>query len=142
MTENDAADEALKGFSNAEMGALAHLYRGEVYRSTLWRTRLDQTTKFRTGAPYTWAVVEHKHVFGLTVKAELGNLLGRSENFTRAAYGTLLGQPGDLDPPFIRGRRNGPLGYVEDRSRERLAGSGPATHTGARGRAGHRLSRR
>jgi len=80
--------------------------------------RLDQTTRFRTGAPYTWAFVEHKDIFGLTVKAELGNLLGRSENFTRTAYGTLLGQPGDLDPPFIRGRRNGPLGFTEDRSRE------------------------
>lgn len=80
--------------------------------------RLDQTTKFRTGAPYVWAFVEHKDVFGLTVKAELGNLLGRSENFTRAAYGTILGQPGDLDPPFVRGRRNGPLGFVEDRSRQ------------------------
>lgn len=36
-------------FDAAEMGALAHLYRGEVYRSTIWRTRLDQTTN--------WAVV-------------------------------------------------------------------------------------
>src|SRR5882724_12738054 len=36
-------------FSSAEMGALAHLYRGEVYRSTIWRTRLDNTTN--------WAVV-------------------------------------------------------------------------------------
>ena len=36
-------------FSTAELGALAHLYRGEVYRSTTWRTRLDQTTN--------WAVV-------------------------------------------------------------------------------------
>lgn len=85
------------------------------YSTTL---RLDQTTRFRTGAPYTWAFVEHKNILGLTVRAELGNLLGRSENFTRAAYGTLLGQPGDLDPPFIRGRRNGPLGFVEDRSRQ------------------------
>jgi uncharacterized membrane protein len=33
-------------FSAAELGALAHLYRGEVYRSTLWRTRLDQTTNW------------------------------------------------------------------------------------------------
>jgi uncharacterized membrane protein len=33
----------------AEIGALAHLYRGEVYRSTVWRTRLDSTTN--------WAVV-------------------------------------------------------------------------------------
>lgn len=36
-------------FGAAEMGALAHLYRGEVYRSTVWRTRLDHTTN--------WAVV-------------------------------------------------------------------------------------
>src|SRR5260370_27149388 len=36
-------------FDSAEMGAIAHLYRGEVYRSTVWRTRLDHTTN--------WAVV-------------------------------------------------------------------------------------
>jgi uncharacterized membrane protein len=36
-------------FSAAEIGALAHLYRGEVYRSTIWRKRLDSTTN--------WAVV-------------------------------------------------------------------------------------
>jgi len=33
-------------FDNAELGALAHLYRGEVYRSTIWRTRLDNTTNW------------------------------------------------------------------------------------------------
>lgn len=33
-------------FSSAEIGALAHLYRGEVYRSTVWRTRLDTTTNW------------------------------------------------------------------------------------------------
>lgn len=33
-------------FSNPEIGALAHLYRGEVYRSTIWRTRLDATTNW------------------------------------------------------------------------------------------------
>lgn len=36
-------------FSAAEIGAIAHLYRGEVYRSTIWRTRLDTSTN--------WAVV-------------------------------------------------------------------------------------
>ena len=36
-------------FDSAEMGAIAHLYRGEVYRSTIWRTRLDNTTN--------WAIV-------------------------------------------------------------------------------------
>src|SRR5271167_2158483 len=33
-------------FTAAEIGALAHLYRGEVYRSTVWRTRLDNTTNW------------------------------------------------------------------------------------------------
>lgn len=33
-------------FTAAEIGALAHLYRGEVYRSALWRTRLDTTTNW------------------------------------------------------------------------------------------------
>ena len=36
-------------FPAAEIGAIAHLYRGEVYRSTVWRTRLDNSTN--------WAVV-------------------------------------------------------------------------------------
>ncbi len=36
-------------FDPGQMGILAHLYRGEVYRSTVWRTRLDNTTN--------WAVV-------------------------------------------------------------------------------------
>lgn len=35
--------------SAADIGAIAHLYRGEIYRSTVWRTRLDSTTN--------WAVV-------------------------------------------------------------------------------------
>ena len=33
-------------FDAAEMGVIAHLYRGEVYRSTIWRTRLDNTTNW------------------------------------------------------------------------------------------------
>ena len=33
-------------FDSAEMGVIAHLYRGEVYRSTIWRTRLDHTTNW------------------------------------------------------------------------------------------------
>lgn len=36
-------------FTAAEIGAIAHLYRAEVGRSTMWRTRLDNTTN--------WAVV-------------------------------------------------------------------------------------
>ena len=45
-------------FGPAELGALAHLYRGEVYRSTIWRTRLDQTTN--------WAVVTTGLALSLT----------------------------------------------------------------------------
>lgn len=41
--------EGTSEFTPAEIGALAHLYRAEVYRSTIWRTRLDTTTN--------WAVV-------------------------------------------------------------------------------------
>ncbi|GMG82885.1 DUF2270 domain-containing protein [Paralimibaculum aggregatum] len=46
---NPEPGTAARGFSSPEMGAIAHLYRGEVYRSTIWRTRLDNTTN--------WAVV-------------------------------------------------------------------------------------
>lgn len=48
MTDKRRAGDGSE-FSAAEIGALAHLYRGEVYRSTVWRTRLDTTTN--------WAVV-------------------------------------------------------------------------------------
>ena len=41
-------------FNAAAIGALAHLYRGEVYRSTMWRTRLDATTNW---AVLTLAVI-------------------------------------------------------------------------------------
>jgi uncharacterized membrane protein len=54
MTVTDTREHQLEiaakpEFSAAEIGALAHLYRGEVYRSTVWRTRLDSSTN--------WAVV-------------------------------------------------------------------------------------
>lgn len=49
MESTHAGDARRKVLDAAEIGALAHLYRGEVYRSTIWRTRLDTTTN--------WAVV-------------------------------------------------------------------------------------
>ena len=48
-------------FTAAEMGAVAHLYRGEVYRSTIWRTRLDNTTN--------WSVVTLGIALSLTYSA-------------------------------------------------------------------------
>jgi uncharacterized membrane protein len=50
--------EEPKKITAAELGALAHLYRGEVYRSTIWRTRLDNTTN--------WAVVTTGIAFSIT----------------------------------------------------------------------------
>jgi uncharacterized membrane protein len=40
------ADDRMQEFNPAELGAIAHLYRGEIYRSTIWRTRLDNTTNW------------------------------------------------------------------------------------------------
>jgi uncharacterized membrane protein len=37
---------AAQELNPAELGAIAHLYRGEIYRSTIWRTRLDNTTNW------------------------------------------------------------------------------------------------
>ncbi|MEM7443963.1 MAG: DUF2270 domain-containing protein [Pseudomonadota bacterium] len=48
-TDDSGASQTSKEFTPAELGAIAHLYRGEVFRSTTWRTRLDNTTN--------WAVV-------------------------------------------------------------------------------------
>lgn len=53
-----AVDVPRKQFDPAEIGFLAHIYRGEVYRSTIWRTRLDQTTN--------WAVVTTGLALSLT----------------------------------------------------------------------------
>src|ERR1700719_2080321 len=45
-------------FDPADITALSHLYRGELYRSTVWRTRLDATTN--------WAVVTTGIALSLT----------------------------------------------------------------------------
>lgn len=46
----DAPADKKHDFTSAEIGAIAHLYRGEVYRSTIWRTRLDATTNWAVAA--------------------------------------------------------------------------------------------
>jgi uncharacterized membrane protein len=40
------APKEIHDLNAAELGAIAHLYRGEIYRSTVWRTRLDNTTNW------------------------------------------------------------------------------------------------
>src|SRR5208337_876783 len=46
MDTLDRTPGGTREFTPAEIGAIAHLYRGEVYRSTVWRTRLDNTTNW------------------------------------------------------------------------------------------------
>src|SRR5437764_1830458 len=58
MSESHSQAMPNAPFSPAELTVLAHLYRGEVYRSTVWRTRLDATTN--------WAVVATGLALSLT----------------------------------------------------------------------------
>lgn len=39
-------EQQVKNFDSAAVAAMAHLYRGEMYRSKIWRTRLDATTNW------------------------------------------------------------------------------------------------
>src|ERR1700730_1376607 len=54
-------------FNTADITALSHLYRGEVYRSTVWRTRLDATTN--------WGVVTTGLALSLTFSSETASPL-------------------------------------------------------------------
>ncbi len=54
----DTAEADKSPFSPADVTALSHLYRGELYRSTVWRTRLDATTN--------WAVLTTGIALSLT----------------------------------------------------------------------------
>jgi uncharacterized membrane protein len=72
-------------FDTADITALSHLYRGEVYRSAVWRTRLDATTN--------WAVV--------TTGLALADLQQR--NRLAAAVGA--GRPAGRRVSLDRGRR-------------------------------------
>jgi uncharacterized membrane protein len=49
------------GFGAAEIGAIAHLYRGEMYQSKIWRNRLDTTSN--------WAIV----VTGIALSVTFSN---------------------------------------------------------------------
>jgi uncharacterized membrane protein len=49
VMDEQESHRAQATFGPAEIGALAHLYRGEMYQSKVWRNRLDTTTN--------WAIV-------------------------------------------------------------------------------------
>lgn len=66
ITAPDAPSGA-DDFNTAQVGAIAHLYRGEVYRSTMWRTRLDNTTN--------WAVVTTGIALSLTFSGPYASAL-------------------------------------------------------------------
>lgn len=83
--------------------------------------RLDQINSFVPRAPFAWIFVEHKDVMGLTVNATLNNVFNQGERFTRTGFGrfdTPTGTYGNASDRFIRGRRNGAVGFVEDRIRK------------------------
>ncbi len=61
MSESNI-EEKHSAFSTADITALAHLYRGELYRSTVWRTRLDATTN--------WAVLTTGIALSLAFSSE------------------------------------------------------------------------
>jgi uncharacterized membrane protein len=65
--ETAPSTNAAPTFNAAEIGALAHLYRGELYRSTVWRTRLDATTN--------WAVVSTGLALSLTFSSNTASEL-------------------------------------------------------------------
>jgi uncharacterized membrane protein len=67
MDERSRTAAASPVFNAAEIGALAHLYRGELYRSTVWRSRLDATTN--------WAVVSTGLALSLTFANEAASPL-------------------------------------------------------------------
>jgi len=68
MGERDSTGRQLPSpFDAAEMAALSHLYRGELYRSTVWRTRLDATTN--------WAVVTTGLALSMTFSTETASPL-------------------------------------------------------------------
>src|SRR5262245_49497417 len=69
LTGKEAVMNDIKhaGFDTADITALSHLYRGEVYRSTVWRTRLDATTN--------WAVVTTGLALSMTFSSETASPL-------------------------------------------------------------------
>lgn len=66
MSENNG-ERPQSEFSTADITALSHLYRGELYRSTVWRTRLDTTTN--------WAVLTTGIALSLTFSSESASAL-------------------------------------------------------------------
>ena len=84
-SDESRPDERIgRGFFGEDIGpgsAMAHLYRGEIHRMTLWRERLDRTTNWAVivlAAVLTWAFSSESnpHYVLLVGVAVLGIFLG------------------------------------------------------------------
>ena len=64
---SESRESQPSAFNAADVTALSHLYRGELYRSTVWRTRLDTTTN--------WAVLTTGIALSLTFSSETASPL-------------------------------------------------------------------
>src|SRR5258705_6468580 len=64
---SESIESQQTAFNTADITALSHLYRGELYRSTVWRTRLDTTTN--------WAVLTTGIALSLTFSSETASPL-------------------------------------------------------------------
>ena len=73
-----------------------HFQESEVFR-------LDTIQQYNSPVPFSVIFIEHKDVFGLKVKADVRNLFGSSDDFTRTI--------------FTDRRDQGVVDFIEDRSR-------------------------
>src|SRR5258705_2455909 len=64
---SESIESQQTAFNTADITALSHLYRGELYRSTVWRTRLDARTN--------WAVLTTGIALSLTFSSETASPL-------------------------------------------------------------------
>ncbi|WP_298019523.1 TonB-dependent siderophore receptor [uncultured Parasphingopyxis sp.] len=80
---------------------IAYGFEFESYNEAL-DFRLDQLGQYRQSSAFVGAYVEHKDVFGLRVRGSVFNLIGNRDDYRRITY---------VD------RRDGPVDFIEDRSR-------------------------
>lgn len=80
---------------------IAYAFQLERYREAPGY-RLNEFSQFNTQPAFIGAYVEHKDVFGLRVRGGIFNLFGSRDDFYREVYVN---------------RRDGPIAFIEDRSR-------------------------
>ncbi len=83
--EPEPAQAGRLEFTAAEIGALAHLYRGEVYRSTVSSTRLDSSDQLGHGHHRDRAVGDLQQCGGLAPADGAGRPAGHGLPAVRGA---------------------------------------------------------